>query len=83
MIDARSERLIGEVLDTFCEHRTSLIVAHRLSTVLGADRIVVLDEGKVIGQGTHDELMITCPVYEQLARHQLMAAESKGEDRAS
>ncbi|MGV6814347.1 MAG: ABC transporter ATP-binding protein [Phycisphaerales bacterium] len=83
MIDARSERLIGEVLDTFCEHRTSLIVAHRLSTVLGADRIVVLDEGKVIGQGTHDELMITCPVYEQLARHQLMASESNDEGRTS
>lgn len=72
MIDAHSEKLIGEVLDTFCKDRTSLIVAHRLSTVLGADRIVVLDDGKVVGQGTHDELMETCPTYEKLARHQLM-----------
>lgn len=72
MIDARSEKLIGEALDTFCHDRTSLIVAHRLSTVLGADRIVVLDEGKVVGMGTHDELMESCSIYEQLARHQLM-----------
>lgn len=80
MIDAHSERLIGEALDTFCAHRTSLIVAHRLSTVLGADRIVVLDEGRVIGQGTHEQLMETCETYEKLARHQLMAARSPSED---
>ena len=75
MIDAHSEKLINEVLDTFCQNRTSLIVAHRLSTVLGADRIVVLDEGKVVGQGTHEELIETCPVYERLARYQLMNAQ--------
>lgn len=72
MIDAHSEKLIGEVLDTFCKNRTSLIVAHRLSTVLGADRIVVLDDGKIVGQGSHEELMETCPVYLSLARHQLI-----------
>jgi ATP-binding cassette, subfamily B, bacterial MsbA len=76
MIDARSEKLIGEVLDTFCTNRTSLIVAHRLSTVLNADRIVVLDAGKVVGMGKHDELMNTCPLYEQLARHQLINSDS-------
>tara|TARA_R110002073_G_scaffold118918_1_gene258249 strand:+ start:84437 stop:86284 length:1848 start_codon:yes stop_codon:yes gene_type:complete len=72
MIDAHSEKLIGEVLDSFCKNRTSLIVAHRLSTVLGADRIVVLDDGKVVGQGSHEELMETCPVYLSLAKHQLI-----------
>ncbi len=72
MIDAHSERLIGEVLDEFCRNRTSLIVAHRLSTVLGADRIVVLDEGRIVGMGTHESLMESCAVYQQLARHQLM-----------
>ena len=75
MIDAHSEKLIGEVLSDFCTGRTSLIVAHRLSTVLGADRIVVINEGQIVGQGTHDELLKTCKVYEQLARHQLMAAD--------
>lgn len=72
MIDAHSERLIGEVLDEFCKNRTSLIVAHRLSTVLGADRIVVLNEGRVVDMGTHETLMRSCTIYQQLARHQLM-----------
>ena len=76
MIDAHSEKLIGEVLETFCKDRTSLIVAHRLSTVLGADRIVVLDEGKVVGQGSHDQLMDSCTVYQNLARHQLIESSS-------
>lgn len=81
MVDAHSEKLIGEVLETFCKNRTSLIVAHRLSTVLGADRIVVLNEGKVVGMGTHDELLGTCKVYEQLARHQLMNTDSNSSDQ--
>ncbi len=72
MIDAHSEKLINEVLDEFCKDRTSLIVAHRLSTVLNADRIVVLSDGQVIDQGTHDELLDRCAIYRNLARHQLM-----------
>ena len=74
MIDAHSEKLINEVLGNFCKDRTSLIVAHRLSTVLNADRIVVLDAGAVVDQGTHEELMDRCSIYGQLARHQLMDA---------
>jgi len=74
MIDAHSEKLINEVLSSFCKDRTSLIVAHRLSTVLNADRIVVLDMGQIVDQGTHEELMDRCKVYRQLARHQLMDA---------
>ncbi|MFG0298242.1 MAG: ABC transporter ATP-binding protein [Phycisphaerales bacterium JB047] len=76
MIDAHSEKLINEVLGNFCKDRTSLIVAHRLSTVLNADRIVVLDAGRVVDQGTHHELLERCPIYAQLARHQLMDASS-------
>ncbi len=78
MVDAHSEKLIGEVLSGFCKDRTCLIVAHRLSTVLGADRIVVLDEGRLVGTGSHEELMNSCPVYRKLATHQLMP--SPGDD---
>lgn len=75
MIDAHSEKLINEVMSNFCRNRTSLIVAHRLSTVLGADRIVVLNEGRIADHGTHEQLMKSCRVYQQLARHQLMSTD--------
>tara|TARA_R110002095_G_scaffold42444_1_gene38761 strand:- start:164 stop:934 length:771 start_codon:yes stop_codon:yes gene_type:complete len=73
MVDAASERLIGEVLATFCTNRTTLIVAHRLSTVLGADRIVVMDNGSIVATGTHDELLESCKLYQSLAQHQLIS----------
>ncbi|MCA9277006.1 MAG: ABC transporter ATP-binding protein [Phycisphaerales bacterium] len=78
MIDAHSEKLINEVLDEFCRDRTSLIVAHRLSTVLNADRIVVLNEGQIIDQGKHEELLERCAIYRQLARHQLVENTESG-----
>ena len=54
--------------------RTCLIVAHRLSTVLAADRIVVLDQGRIVDQGTHTELLGRCNLYRRLAREQLIDA---------
>ena len=72
MVDAASERLIGDVLSTFCTNRTTLIVAHRLSTVLGADRIVVMDKGQIVATGTHNQLLETSPLYKSLAQHQLI-----------
>ena len=52
--------------------RTLIVIAHRLSTVVDSDLIVVLDHGRVVGQGTHGELVETTPLYRDLARHQLL-----------
>jgi len=74
MIDAESERAIGEALADFSKNRTCLIVAHRLATVVSADRIVVMEEGGVVDIGTHDELLGRCPLYQRLAKGQFAEA---------
>jgi ABC-type multidrug transport system fused ATPase/permease subunit len=74
MIDADSEAHIAEAVSEFSKGRTCLIVAHRLSTVLSADRIVVMDRGVVVDTGRHAELLERCGVYQQIARHQLLGA---------
>ncbi|MEM1164731.1 MAG: ABC transporter ATP-binding protein [Planctomycetota bacterium] len=74
MVDAESEAAINAALSEFASGRTWLIVAHRLSTVLAADRIVVMDAGRVVDQGTHTELLERCDVYRRLTEHQLQPA---------
>lgn len=73
-IDSESEALIGDTLNTFCEGRTVLLIAHRLSTVQSADRILVFDNGKIIGDGTHEVLLNNCDLYRRLAETQLVTA---------
>ena len=60
--------------------KTAVIVAQRISTVLNADQIVVLDDGRVVGAGTHEQLMESCQEYREIAMSQLSEEELKGGD---
>jgi ATP-binding cassette subfamily B protein len=71
-LDARNEQLLRETLATASAHRALLVVAHRLSTVVDSDEIVVLDAGRVVARGTHDELVGSSPLYRELATAQLL-----------
>ncbi|WP_285113960.1 ABC transporter ATP-binding protein [Leifsonia sp. fls2-241-R2A-40a] len=71
-LDGRNEQLMREAIDAVAEDRTLLVIAHRLSTVVDSDQIVVLDHGRVVGSGTHSELVESTPLYRDLAKHQLL-----------
>ena len=76
-LDAESERLVQEALEHLMETRTTLIIAHRLATVRKVDHILVLDQGRIVASGTHDELIVQQGLYARLAALQFRA--SKGE----
>lgn len=69
-MDTESERLVQQALDSIMRHRTVFVIAHRLSTIQRADRILVLDKGRVVQQGSHDELMSQGGLYKQLVKIQ-------------
>ncbi|HOQ32002.1 MAG TPA: ABC transporter ATP-binding protein [Candidatus Hydrogenedens sp.] len=73
-LDSESEKYIQEALTNFLKGRTSIIIAHRLSTVMNADRILVLDCGRIIEQGSHEQLLKQQGVYYQLYQHQFRNA---------
>ncbi len=77
-VDTETERQIQEALEHLMAHRTSFVIAHRLSTVRNADRIYVLDRGQVIEEGTHDELIGHDGMYARLCRTSLIATGESG-----
>lgn len=71
-LDGLNEQRMREAIDAVSAGRTLIVIAHRLSTVVDSDLIVVLDRGEVVGQGTHAELVASVPLYRDLAAHQLL-----------
>ncbi len=82
-LDAASERLVQQALETLERGRTTLVIAHRLATVQGADRILVMDRGAIVAQGTHAELMRQDGLYASLARLQFLGGERGALERAA
>jgi ATP-binding cassette subfamily B protein len=72
-LDAESETLVQTALEELMRHRTTLVIAHRLATVLSCDRIMVMDQGRIVEQGTHAELVAANGLYARLARLQFEA----------
>lgn len=75
-LDYKTDRVLRESLRRTAGDATMLIVAQRISTIRGADKIIVLDNGYIVGQGTHEELMKTCAVYREIALSQLSEKEA-------
>ncbi|MGK3953314.1 ABC transporter transmembrane domain-containing protein [Microbacterium sp. I2] len=71
-LDGLNEQRMRDAIDAVAAGRTLIVIAHRLSTVVDSDHIVVLDHGRVVGQGTHSELVVSTPLYRDLAKHQLL-----------
>ncbi len=71
-LDGLNEQMLREAIDAVAADRTLIVIAHRLSTVVDSDQIVVLDHGTVVGTGTHSELVKSTPLYKDLAKHQLL-----------
>ena len=65
-LDSEAERIVQKALDNLMENRTSIVIAHRLSTILSADRILVMEQGRIVDAGRHEELLDRCSLYARL-----------------
>lgn len=74
-MDYRTDATLRTGLAKHLNDTTRLIIAQRIGTIRNADQIIVLDEGRAVGIGTHDELMQNCPVYQEIARSQFSSEE--------
>ena len=74
-LDFKTDSTLRKALKAHTKDATTIIVAQRISTILHADQILVLDEGEIVGKGTHEELMKHCTVYQEIAKSQMSAKE--------
>jgi len=74
-LDLKTDAALRKALASKVTDSTVIIVAQRISTILHADQILVMDEGKIVGKGTHEELLKNCEVYQQIAKSQMSAKE--------
>ena len=73
-VDAESEHLIKDAIEKLMKERTTFVIAHRFSTIIAADTIVVMENGQIVGQGRHEDLMRENAIYNSLYERQLMPA---------
>ena len=80
-LDYKTDLTLRQELSKQTADATVIIVAQRISTILHADNILVLDEGKLVGSGTHEELLASCETYQEIAKSQLSEAELAGVEK--
>lgn len=82
-LDAQSERAVQRALETLMQGRTTLVIAHRLATVLRADRIIVMEQGRIVAEGTHERLLAENGLYAELAKLQFLDGSAPSATRAA